>query len=82
LIFETPYGRAQLEAKGSLPRIAAFDTDGFENEMVLSQSELFCLLFGSGAANSDEIESRGGSAELLSALFPRRNMVYWGADGF
>jgi hypothetical protein len=81
-VFETPYGQARLDASGALPRMAAFDADGFEAASSIRQSDLFCMLFGLMPPNQTDPRLAGDSADLLSALFPRRDMVFWGADGF
>ena len=82
LVFETPYGQAWLDASGALPRMAAFDADGIEAASSISHSDLFCMLFGSLPPNQTDPRLAGEAADLLSALFLRRDMVFWGADGF
>jgi hypothetical protein len=78
LVFETPYGKAVLEAVGSQIKVCASDSSGFEESELISQSEIFGLLFGSLAANPEWHRRYS----LLTALFPQQDMVYWGADGF
>ena len=80
LAFETPYGFATLDADGSLPFVTSADAFGFESVTPMSQSSLFGLLFGS--LGPHQATSEISLHPLISALFPSRDMVYWGVDGF
>lgn len=80
LTFETPYGRAVLDATGTLPRMADAAVDSAQLDAPISQSDLFSLLFGT--VDSHLAPYSVQSQLLMSALFPKCDMVYWGADGF
>ena len=73
---ETPYGLTELDATGALLQVRSTES----SETVLSQSDFFRLLFGFGRLEA--LAKHGDSADLLSALFPPQQPVYWSRDGF
>ncbi len=78
LTFATPYGPTELNANGPFLRVHA--TEAEEEALLLSASDLFCLLFGS--LSPEEATEEQTLYPLLHALFPPCGTVYWGADGF
>lgn len=78
IVFETPYGYTSVNAAGPLLSVETLDTDVATKQ--ISQSDLFGLMFGAvSAAQATDDKSLHA---LLSALFPAREMIFWGADGF
>ena len=78
LTFATPYGPTELNANGPFLRVHAAELG--EERLLLPQSALFGLLFGS--LSPEEATEETALYPLLHALFPASGTVYWGADGF
>lgn len=78
LTFETPYGLARIEASGG--QLSVVPVDNSSGDGVIPHASLLGLLVGSVKAT--EVETEVGTSDLLTALFPERDTVFWGADGF
>ena len=75
LSFSSPYGVVSIESAGGFLRI---DDSGL-NQAVLSQADLFNLMFGRGVPAG---KLSDGDALFAEALFPRQEPWVWERDGF
>jgi hypothetical protein len=76
IAFQTPYGATAIDATGAFLKVEA----SAEAEATLSQSDLFGALFGAKPLEALSVDP--AAQEILTVLFPKRNPIYWGADGF
>jgi GNAT superfamily N-acetyltransferase len=76
LTFATPYGPVRLDANGTFLRVE--EMEGTTES--LPQSTLFGLLFGK--MTPEQATEDAALYPLLTAQFPPRGFIYWGADGF
>lgn len=80
LEFETPYGVTTLNADGPFLNVETAAVKTNDHLSAMPQSVLFCLLFG--AIEPQTATDNKSQYPLLTALFPRQEMVFWGSDGF